>query len=345
MNNTNITISTKSIIIFISLILGSIFLYFIKDVILLFFASFIIASALVPSVNWISRKIPRGLVVALIYIIGLVLLVTLLIPFIMLIISQTREFIDKFPTYWQAVIKILDDIEIQALSMGFAFTPDFEQLFSTLNVTWQNIITKSIDITINIFGGIIAAFTLSVIVMFLLLDGKPIKKAFLDFFPQKHRKQAEYIIEIITKRVGGYVRGQIALMIVVGLLTALGLAIIGLDFALVLGIIAGVLEIIPIAGPIIASVPGIIIGFAHDPWMGLWATLVYIIVQRIENNLLSPMIMGKFLELHPLIIIAAVLIAASTLGVFGVILSPAIAAVIYVLIQELYLKKIQNEAP
>ncbi|NLF83578.1 MAG: AI-2E family transporter [Candidatus Gastranaerophilales bacterium] len=343
MNNTNITISTKSIIVFFSFIIGIIFLYLIKDVILLFFASFIIASALVPSVNWISQKIPRGIVVALIYIIGLVLLVTLLIPFIILIITQTREFLDKFPTYWESVLQFLNDIEIQAISMGFSFIPDFEQLISTLNVTWQDIITKSIDITIYIFGGLVAAFTLSVIVMFLLLDGKPLKRAYLNFFPPKHREQAEYITGIITKRVGGYVRGQLALMIAVGVLTTLGLAIIGLDFALVLGIIAGILEIIPIAGPVIASVPGIIIGFAHDPWMGLWATLVYIIVQRIENNLLSPMIMGKFLELHPLIIIAAVLIAASTLGVFGVILSPAIAAVIYVLVQELYLKKIQNE--
>jgi predicted PurR-regulated permease PerM len=343
MNNTNITISTKSIVVFFAFILGIFFVYKAADVIMLFFASFVIASALAPTVNWMSKKIPRGLVVALIYFVGIILLITLLVPFVTLIITQSQEFIQKFPTYWGTVTKFLDDIEIKALSMGVPFTPDYTKLISNMNLMGQDIIARSIDITINIFAGVVAAFTLAVIVMFLLLDGAPIKEGYLRIFPLAHRERAEYITGMIAKRVGGYARGQVILMVFVGVMTGIGLALIGMDFALLLGIIMGVLEVIPIAGPVIAAVPGIIIGFAHDPWMGLWATLVYIIVQRVENSFLSPLIMSKFLDMHPLIIIAAVLLAAQTMGVVGVILSPAIAAVIYVLIQELYFKKLQEE--
>ena len=125
-------------------------------------------------------------------------------------------------------------------------------------------------------------------------------------------------------------------------MTGLGLRLIGLEFALLLGIIAGFLEIVPIMGPIASAVPAVIIALGHDPIMALWVILVYTVVQRLQNHILTPMILGSFLEMHPLVIIVAIFIAASTLGVFGVILSPAIAASFYVLFQELYLKKLEQ---
>lgn len=336
-----IIVSPYSIIIFLTLILLILFVFQIMDVILLLFASFVIASALFPTVDWLSKRLPRGLVVILVFIVGLIVLLTILIPFITVIISQTQEFLKKFPTYWQALAGFLDDIEILAINSGVI--PDYSQIIGNVTKLGQEILSKSIGFTINLFSGLAAALTLAVIVLFMLLDKKELKEGYINLFPPKLRKRADQITETISKKVGGYVRGQLLLMFTVGLLTAVGLRIVGVEFALLLGIVAGIFEIIPIVGPVIASVPGILVGLAQDPILGLWAALVYIIVQRIENHFLTPLILGKFLEMHPLIIIIAILIAAKTLGVFGVILSPPIAAVVYVIVQELYIKKIEQE--
>ncbi len=342
MDNKKISVSAGSIALFVTLILLVLFIFKIMDVILLIFASFVIASALFPPVDWMSKKIPRGIVVALVYLIGIVVILTILVPFISVIISQGQEFIKKVPTYWEVLVDLADSVEIQAINSGFI--PDYSEIIANVAKLGQNILSKSIGFTINLFAGIAAAFTLAVIVLFILLDKKELNESYIKLFPPKYRKTASHITDTISKKVGGYVRGQLLLMFAVGLLTAIGLKIVGIEFALLLGIVAGILEIIPIVGPIIASVPGIIVGLAQDPILALWATLVYIIVQRIENHFLTPLILGKFLEMHPLVIIIAILIAASTLGVFGVILSPAIAAAIFVLIQELYIKKIEQEA-
>ncbi len=340
--NKKIIISPYSIVAFITLILLVLFIFQITDVILLIFASFVIASALFPVVDWMSKKIPRGLVVLIVFVVGLVVLLTILIPFIIVIISQTEEFVKKAPDYWQTLTNFLDDIEILAINSGVI--PDYSQIIGNVTKLGQEILSKSIGFTLNLFSGMAAALTLAVIVLFMLLDKKELKLSYINLFPPHLRKRADEITETISKKVGGYVRGQLLLMLTVGLLTAVGLSIIGIEFALLLGIVAGILEIIPIVGPIIASVPGILVGLAQDPILGLWAALVYIIVQRIENHFLTPLILGKFLEMHPLVIIIAILVAAKTLGVFGVILSPAIAAAVYVLIQELYVKKIEQES-
>ncbi len=342
MDKQKIIISPTSIIIFLAFIVLLLFVSQITNALLLLFASFIITSALHPPVEWMSRKMPRGLVVTLVFLIGLVVIITLLIPFVSVIISQFQELIKKSPDYWDHIITTLEDFELLALDFGFM--PELTDTVTYLTKIGEDVLRKTINITINVFTGIVGAFTLAVIVLFMLLDEKKLVKGYLSLYPVSIRERAGEISANIAKKVGGYVRGQLFLMFSVGLMTFIGLKIVGLEFALLLGIVAGVLEIIPVAGPILASVPGIFIALAIDPMLALWVLLVYIIVQRIENHLLTPMILGKFLAMHPLIIIAAILFAASTLGVVGVILSPAIAAVVYVLIQELYLKKIEQDA-
>ncbi|HSA06792.1 MAG TPA: AI-2E family transporter [Candidatus Gastranaerophilales bacterium] len=342
MDKENIIISPRTLITFLALIVLILFIYQIRDVLLLLFASFVIASALFPLVDWMSKKIPRGLAVLIVYLVGLIALITLLVPFVTVIISQFQDFLMKMPVYSELLSDFTQNIKILATSSGFA--PDYSEIIKNMATFGQNIVEQSINFTINVFAGLATAFTLSVIVLFVLLDKKVLKEGYLKIFPPKYREKAKNITGIISGKVGGYVRGQIILMLLVGLLTAAGLKLIGLEFALLLGIIAGILEIIPIAGPVLATVPGVIVALAQDPMLALWALLVYIIVQRLENHILTPMILGKFLELHPLIIIVAILTAGSALGIVGVILSPAIAAAIYVLAQELYIKKLEEQA-
>lgn len=338
MNSVKIVISPKSMAALVAFVLLVIFLYQTRDVILLLFASFVIASALYPIVDWMSKKIHRGLAVGIVYLGGFIVFAVLAVPSFSILAEQTREFIKDFPNYWSHIQALLSKGEVWIESTGYI--PDYSQLLANLSTFSKEIVSQSINLTVALFLGIAMAFTLAFIVLFLLLDKEEIKNGILNLFPPRHREQAKFIAMTISKKVGGYVRGQLLLMFLVGVLTTISLALIGLEFAFLLGIIAAILEIVPIVGPILSAVPAIIIAFAKNPWFALYVLGVYLVIQRIENSILAPLILGRFLELHPIIIISAVLISASTLGVFGVILSPAIAASIYVLVQELYLKRI-----
>lgn len=341
MNSTKIIISPKSVVFLITFTLLILFVYQIREVLLLLFGSFVIASALYPVVDWMNKKINRGLAVGIVYLIGFLLLIILCVPFFSVVTQQTREFMKDFPTYWNGVQGSLSKMQVLVESTGFI--PDYGQMLTNISAFSKEIVNQSINLTINVFAGIAMLFAMAFIVLFMLLDKQEIKDGILKLFPFEYREKTEFIAMTISKKVGGYVRGQLLLMLLVGILTSLSLALIGLKFAFLLGIIAAILEIVPIVGPILSAVPAIIIALSISPWYALYVLGVYLVVQRIENSLLAPLILGKFLELHPIIIISAVLVAASTLGIFGVILSPAIAASIYVLIQELYIKKINEK--
>jgi len=340
MNSVKIIISPKSIVALIAFILLVIFLYQTKSVFLLLFASFVIASALYPIVDWMSKKMKRGIAVGIVYLIGIFILSIVSVPFFAILIDQIQEFMKDFPKYWSNVQALIIKGEILIESTGYI--PDYSQAFTNLTSLGKDILSQSISFTVNLVAGIAMAFTMAIIVLFFLLDKEELKKGALLLFPAQYREKIEIITATISKKVGGYVRGQLLLMLIVGVLSSISLAVVGIKFAFLLGLIAGLLEIVPIAGPIISAIPAIIIALADNPWLALYVAIIYFIIQRVENVLLTPLILGKFLELHPVIIITAVLVAANTLGIFGIILSPAIAASIYVLAQELYIKKING---
>ncbi|MCK7479024.1 MAG: AI-2E family transporter [Candidatus Moduliflexus flocculans] len=131
--------------------------------------------------------------------------------------------------------------------------PNITEMATAFTGFSQRIISQSINITMAFFAGLVAFFTALVVIFFLLLDKKTLKKGFLSFFPIESRAKTENIVKSISRRVGGYVRGQLMLMVAVGVLTTLGLLLIRMEFALLLGLIAGLLEIIPMLGPVLAA--------------------------------------------------------------------------------------------
>jgi len=338
MNQVNVNISFKSIVTLLAFILLIIFIYKVIDVLLLLFAAFVIASAFTPIIDWMSKRMKRAIAVGIIYLISSIIIFIIAVPFVSVLSQQINQFIQDFPKYWQPVQAIIAQAEVVIESSGII--PDYSQMFTNMTTFSKEILSQSFTITVSIFTGIVMSFTLAFLVLFLLLDKDELYTSLLKLFPKQYREKARLIISTTSKKVGGYVRGQLLLMFLVALITSVALAIVKIKYALLLGILAGILEIVPILGPILSAVPAVIIALAVSPWYAMLVVVLYFTIQRIENNILTPLILGKFLELHPIVIISAVLISASTLGVFGVILSPAIAAAVYVLIHELYIKKL-----
>ncbi len=332
MENFKIYISFKSAITFVFSLIVLFLLFKIKDFLLILFASFVIASSLFPAVDWMSKKMSRWLAVSIVYLMGFIILATVFIPFTVVFIEQTRELARQMPVYWADMEALM--AKLQIFTQNSSFLPDISQFFTVSGDWGQNIINQSINLTINFFTGLVAIFTMAVIILFMLLDKKELEEGFLKFFPEKTRKRAQITIQEMERKVGGYVRGQLLLMFLVAVITGTCLHLLGIKFAFLLGIIAGLLEIIPIAGPILSAVPAVIIAFAHNPWLALWTIVIYLLIQRIENSIMTPLILGKFLDMHPIVIIISLFTCASLFGVAGAVLSPAIAAVVYVLVQE-----------
>ncbi|HEY4600868.1 MAG TPA: AI-2E family transporter [Cerasibacillus sp.] len=185
---------------------------------------------------------------------------------------------------------------------------------------------------------IVALVTFPIILFFLLKDGTRFKSYCLQLLPPKFRNDANYILKNMDEQVGSYIQGQIIVASCIGILLYIGYLIIGLDYAIILALIAAVTSVVPYLGPTIAISPAIIIALVHSPFMLLKLAIVWIAVQFLEGNFISPNIMGKTMKIHPLTIIIVLLVAGNLFGLIGVILGIPGYAILKVVVQYLYEK-------
>ncbi|EKE04078.1 MAG: hypothetical protein ACD_20C00109G0033 [uncultured bacterium] len=352
----------KNIMLIIFILLLGFFAYKIQTILILFFASFVIASAIDPSVEFLSRKMPRKVAILLIAAISLVIMSVFLIPLINILIKQTLLLLEQAPIYWTKIqtqaniliiqtnqgglIGILNNLGLGQLASyikNINVLPDTSGIISTASQIGQNIISGSVNLTKGFISTIIFIFTSAIIIIYMLMDKYYLKEKFLSLFPENGKSDAETIGGLIAQKTGGYVISLLVMVLAVGLIITTGLALIGVNYFLVLGLIAAVLDIIPIVGPIIGATIVILVSLAQKPILALWALIIYIAAGWITDTFIRPVVYGKFLNLHPLTLIFSLLAGTAIFGFIGVILAPAFAATISVLIDELYIKKISKE--
>ncbi|PJE52061.1 hypothetical protein COV27_00585 [candidate division WWE3 bacterium CG10_big_fil_rev_8_21_14_0_10_39_14] len=315
-----ILISTKTIFVVAAVALLLWLLVQIKEIALLIFVSLMLSLALSPFVEFLEkRKIPRGLAVLIIYII--IVSIVALIGAVALppIISQTTRFIKSFP---------------QIIS-SLGSTPILNKVTTDLNnFLAEQLMGASgnvIRVTVGAFSGILAVFSLMVFTAYLLLDLDNLREAFLFFLPAKPRKEIAEVLKEIEYKLGGWLRGQFILMCIVGGATYVGLLLLGIKYAAPLALIAGLLEVVPMLGPIISAVPGIIVGFSISPVTGLGVLALYLAIQQLENNIIVPKVMQKTVGFSPLITLLALLIGGKLFGVVGALLSVPLTLIIVII--------------
>ena len=311
-----------------------------KTIALLAFGSFVLACSLNPAVDKLSNKLSRGLA-STIVIVGTILVVILfLIPIVTISIQEIHQVMTNIPNFMKDAVSYLSNKNVMGKSLIEYINRD--SLTSASSQMASGIVNKSIDITKSVFETITVAVTMGVIVFYMVNEKNLIRDSIIVMFPPKMKQRAKEVYENIEQKVGGYVIAQVVSMSTVAILTAVGLMMLKVEYAVLLGLIAGLLDIVPIVGPTIAFLLGILCASQQGWIVVVLAAVVYLAAQWISNNFIRPLIFGKFLNLHPIIIIFAFLIAAQFLGVWGVILSPAIAALLLTLFDELYLKTINH---
>jgi predicted PurR-regulated permease PerM len=307
------------------LLLFVLFLIFIlRDMILLVFISYIIMATLSPAVSFFHKKrVPKTISVLISYLIVLAVLFSLIIPLISFFSQQIQSLFNSFPKYLDQVAKILN------------LPVSNSQIKSFLGNEASLIGENAYFVTSRVFGGLFSILAVIVISFYSLLDKERIQKGVVSLFPKEWQGKTEKISILIEEKLGAWFRGQMLLCLLIGILTWIVLTLLGISFALPLAVIAGILEIIPTIGPILSSIPAIIVALTISPAMALIVALSYLIVQALENNLLVPKIMQKAVGLNPIIIILAVITGGRLIGFIGALLAIPFTSMLVIILKEL----------
>ena len=296
-----------------------------------------------PLIDWMEkRKIPRiaGIAIVFMVIIGLVVWgIIILIPIIR---EQTMSLIENWPTYWDKVISQFDNLlrsnifsqlQAQLTDVNQSIIKSVsEQANSVVNSTFSGIGSVLGTMT-NIVIGLI---TMPIILFFLLKDGRNLPHYTMKFIPTKMRLSTYNLLKEINTQISQYIRGQLLVAFFVAVMFWIGFAIIGLEYAVLLAILAGVLNLIPYLGSFLAIIPILIIALVASPAMLVKVIIVFAIEQTLEGRVIQPLILGSNLKIHPVTIIVVLLTAGKLFGVPGVILGIPVYAVLKVIFEHLF---------
>ena len=335
-------INPKTLIFAALLIIVLLFSHKVTGLLMVLFASFVFAAALNPFVNKLQEKIKnRAISASIVVITSVISLFALILPIIVMCYKEIELFISLMPQKAQNLYTFITHTKLYGKTLS-EFIPMDNIANASTNIA-QNVFNQSLNITMGVGQTIFITLALTMFIYYILVDRTYLRNKFLEFFPPDLKEKAGLILYNITSRVGNYVRAQVLSMITVGVMVTLEVALLGIDYPILLGLIAGICEIIPLLGPAIAIAVLAAIAFPLGWTKIVIAVLLFLAIQQISNYVIRPFLFGKFMKLHPINIMVAIFVAEEFLGVWGVILSPAIAATICVLVDELYLTPINEK--
>ncbi|MBU0636886.1 MAG: AI-2E family transporter [Patescibacteria group bacterium] len=330
--NISITIGTIIKIIFTFLLFY--FLFLVKDILAILFISFILSSAICPWVDKMQKlKIPRSISVLLIYLVlfsTISLIIYLIIP---PIVEQTSELANNFPEYLEKVISTFSALKDYSAQHGL-----LNQSKNNLDVISSNLqiaVSSVLSTITGIFGGIFSFFLVLVLTFYIVAEKNAIKKLIWSIVTEKNQSYAIDIIDRIQKKISMWLSGQMILSLSIFVLVYIGLSILGVKYALVLALVAGLTEFVPYLGPIFGAIPAVFLALTQSPILGLFVVALYYIIQLVENNILVPKIMQKAVGINPVISIVALLIGFKIAGVVGAILSIPVATAVSILVKDI----------
>ena len=307
----------------------------ISNIIMLFFAAYVIACALNPLVIKMQKKISRNAASIIAVTLSTAAVFALFLPIFLIAYKEIGALINYLPQKVMSLFQYLSTFSIFGHKLSELVSMD--KFVNASPDVAQNIVNHSWTFTMGIFQIFVVIVALTMIIYYLLVDKDYLKQKFIEFFPPVYKEKASEILSTISRRVGGFVRAQIISMVAVGLMMTIVLMILGIDYSFLLGLITGVLDIVPLLGPTIALIAILLVAYPLSIFKIILIIAGFLLVQQLSNYLVRPILFGKFMQLHPLMIFLALFLAEQFLGFWGVILSPAIAAMICVLIDELYL--------
>lgn len=333
----------KNIVCVLLLIAVVLFIPQIMGIFLLFYSAFVVTSSMEPFIEKLQKFMNRKIAATIVVLAFMLLTFLTFIPILVASINEIISFCESLPKNIDTATTFITTKS--AFGYRLADLLDLQDIMASMGGIAQNVVNKSIDLTMNLAEICVFLIVFTMIVFYYALDKEYLEDKFVEFFPADMKASARSILETISLKVGAYVRTQVISMISVGVMVMIGLWILNIKYSFLLGLISGILDIVPLVGPAIALAAIVLAAYSAGWVKVILAIAVFLLVQQISNYVIRPFLFGKFMELHPLTLFLALFIAQQYFGVVGVILSPAIASTICVLVDELYIKKINEETP
>ncbi|MDJ0715418.1 MAG: AI-2E family transporter [Prochloraceae cyanobacterium] len=346
MSESRFTISPLNILLIVVTGLLLVLLWQLRSLLLVLMISVVLASTLAPIIRSAENlRIPRWLAVILVYL-GLIAILTgiglLIGP---TVVEQIQRLFRKLPGYLDVLASLAENL---ALRFGITEPQAIDlinQIFDIQSLTtWtfrssQLLLVRSLGVTRGIID---AVFTLLLSVLlsgYMLSGSKTLIKGLVSLFPKPWDDRLEAQVIPVSQKMGGYIQGRVLVSAILGIAISVGLKFVGIsEFALGLGVIAAITNLIPFFGPVLGAIPALIVAIAQGGWVFLWVLLLFVVIQNVETYVLDPLLVGSSVRVAPLYQLLAVLGGAIVLGILGALIVPPWVAGASVLLENLYLK-------
>jgi predicted PurR-regulated permease PerM len=309
----------------------------IREVLLVLYASLILAIGFSPVVRLIERqrllpvgtqRFPRWMAILILYVFIIAAAASVISMILPPLIEQGREF-------WAHKDQMFARVQAFLVERGLMARPiTLEQAVAQAPVS-GNTVGTVFGAVRGVIGGIFGLVTILIVTFYLLVDSWSIHQTFLRFFPARHRSRVDAATRDITMKVSAWLAGQLFLGIIIGSTSAIGLWLLGVPFFYVLALISAIGELIPIVGPILAAIPAVLVAGTVSYQKALAVVVFFVVQQQIENHVLVPKVMERQVGVSAVIVIVSVLIGGKLLGIAGVLLAVPSAAIMQVLVTEL----------
>lgn len=331
----NVSVSTWTILKVFLMLLAIGLLWFLRDVAVMVLVALLFSALIDPLADWLAhRHVPRALAVLLVYAMILSLGAAVVILLVPPVTSQIQQLVANSSSIFSGLINLFD--RFQNVSSQYGLGENFSSGLIALQDGFEASLSGIFSTITGFFGGLAAFVIVLVLTFYMVVEEDSARRFFKNLAPAEYQPFLSSLFIKMQKRIGYWLRGQLILGFVVGLMVYLGLLIIGVPYALLLGLIAGLLEIIPYAGPMLSAVPVLIIAFSVSPFVGFASLIIIIAVQQIENNVLVPKIMQKATGLNPVVSIVAMMIGIKFGGIVGALLAIPVATMVSVVSEELF---------
>lgn len=329
MPESTIVLRTRTLVQFVAIVAAALLLFYLRDVLVTVFVAAVLSAAIDPSIVWLEkRRLPR-MAALLIIVIGIVaLFVAVLVTFVPLALEQGRQFAATIPDFYQRNLQQLRD-------RGYTVVADAVQRgVRTASQSAGPLAQSFFGSALTAVRGVMTAFGVIVLTFYMATQQQVLKATMLEFTPPPARARVSRILRNVKIRLGQWMRGQLLLGAVIGGMSYIGLLILHVKFALVLALLAGITELIPIIGPIVGAIPAILVAAADEPVRGLYVAALYIVIQQSENHIIVPRVMSSTTGLNPITVLVALLAGARLAGIVGVVLAVPASLIVMTLIED-----------
>lgn len=304
-------------------------LFLVRRVLVPFALAAVVAYVFNPLVKaFEARKIPRSGAIVLVYLISTVIGGLALYVGVPVLVRELEEMLQHLPEardlghYTQGTAARLLHSKGSPLLQSI-----LRSGAQRVEALLAQLMARSLEVLLAFLARTFTILLVPFLAFYLLRDAEKIQTWFVSLLPEGRRPEVLALVERLNELMGAFLRGQLIVAAIVGLLIGMGLTLLKVKYALVIGIVAGVFEFIPYFGPVIGAVPAVLFGFMRSPATALWAVVLTMVVHQVEGAILQPQVMSGSMDLHPLTVILSVLAGGELLGVWGMFLAvPATAA-------------------